>query len=235
MATDPQRENGHTEGIGGMNCRLSQAEEVVKTDPEIFRIAGEVAGHHLARKSVVSGRHRRVSRKNVGRGYDLEGGIIFQPFVLDVLADPFQGQKRGVTLVHVIDFRRDAERIERPDSADPKNDLLADDEQAVFATQQSPSVGSGCASAVSPRRSIGPIVPIGTVTKRHFGHTQVTIIPDCGYTFQLCFQMSAKRPIMNTPYPQIIELFPWRYKNGRMSARSVRFAVDREFISYGVT
>ena len=101
MAADPQRENRHAERIGGMHCRFSEPEEIVKTDPEIFRIPGEMAGHHLARKSVVSGRHGSVGRKNVGRGDDLEGGIIFQPFVLDVLADPFQGKKRGVTLVHV--------------------------------------------------------------------------------------------------------------------------------------
>ena len=113
--------------------RFSEPEEIVETDPEIFRIPGEMADHHLARESVISGRHRSVSGKNVGRGNHLEGRVIFQSLVLDVLADPFEGEKRRVALVHVVDLRMDAEGIQGPDAAYPEDNLLPDPHLQITA------------------------------------------------------------------------------------------------------
>src|ERR1700731_469924 len=135
MTADPQRQDSHAKGVGKMVGRFSEAEEVVKTDPEIFRIPGKMADHHLARESVVSGRHRSVSRKNVRRSDNLERRVIFQPFILRILADPLQGEKRGVALVHVINLRVDTEHIQGPDSTDPQDDLLPYSHFQVTAIQ----------------------------------------------------------------------------------------------------
>src|ERR1700730_3084061 len=68
MTADPQCENGHAESIRSLRCRFSEPEEIVKADPEIVRVPREMADHHFARESVVSGRHRSVRCENVGRG-----------------------------------------------------------------------------------------------------------------------------------------------------------------------
>src|ERR1700730_5200289 len=107
MATDPERENRHAERIRTLRGRFSQPEKIVKTDSEIVSVPREIADHHFTRERVVSGRYRSVRRKNVGRGNHLEGSVIFQSFILNVLVDPFQGEKRGVALVHMVDLRMD--------------------------------------------------------------------------------------------------------------------------------
>src|SRR5271157_3133664 len=90
VAAYAERENGHTERVGNVDHRLPESEQIVETDPEIFRISGEMPNHHFAWKSVVSGRHGSVRGKNVGRGNHLEGCVIIQALILDILADPFE-------------------------------------------------------------------------------------------------------------------------------------------------
>src|ERR1700722_15498257 len=133
MAAHAQREDRHAESIGRVGSRFSESEKVVKTDPEIVRVAGEISDHHLARESVIPCWHRSMSGENVGGGDHLEGSVILQPRVLHVLADSFQGEERGVAFVHMIDLRMDAKGVQGPDSAYAEDNLLPNSHLQIAA------------------------------------------------------------------------------------------------------
>jgi hypothetical protein len=64
-----------------------------------------------------------------------EGFIEGQPIFVHSHADDFQRGKRRVAFVHVIHARLNSQRRERPDSANPQDDFLADPDAVVAAVK----------------------------------------------------------------------------------------------------
>jgi hypothetical protein len=114
------REGGHVEVavVGAERQRLVRLAAHV-ADPGL-----EIAPHQLAVEGLVARRHRRVRGEHGGALHRRErlGQAVAR---LHPLARALERQERDVALVHVPHRGVDPERPQRPHSADPEHDLLA--------------------------------------------------------------------------------------------------------------
>jgi hypothetical protein len=135
-AGQPQRERGQVEAgreavvpaVG-----VAEREQLVALDAQVGRGALEVGPHGVLVEDLVARRHRRVRREHVVRA-DLGDGLVERPqhrlrTARAAAADraPAQRLEREegrVALVHVVEPRRDAERLEHRHRAAPEHDLL---------------------------------------------------------------------------------------------------------------
>ena len=86
------------------------------------------------REAVDAGGHRSVRGEDSAGAHDLDC-LGERQAGLDQLADAFERQEPGVTLVGVEDLRVQSERAQRPDAADAEHDLLTNAVLDVAAVQ----------------------------------------------------------------------------------------------------
>ena len=86
-------------------------------------------------EAVVAGGHGRVRGEDGVLGHFAQRVVEAQAVVLHPLANGFQRGERAVPFVQVIDARRDAQGLQRPDAADAQHQFLADAGAVVAAVE----------------------------------------------------------------------------------------------------
>ncbi len=113
----------------------AEAEEVVVRQVERLADLAEVFLDELAREAVVAGGDRRVGGED-GHPGDLPGRLAEgEPFGFHQVAAHLQPGEGAVAFVEVEDRGVDPHRLDRPDAADPEEQLLADPDPGVAAIE----------------------------------------------------------------------------------------------------
>ena len=120
----PECEHRHPELPRPRGARLAQGEELLPRDPQGSNLRLEVFPQQVRLEPFVPRRDGSVGGEDAGGEHHLprlrEGEAVRRHQV----ADPFDDEERGVSLVHVVHGRLNPEGFERPGSADAEQDLL---------------------------------------------------------------------------------------------------------------
>ena len=135
LAAGAQGEDRHGKIIGLVDRRLAQAQEILHVDADLPRVIAEIMGDEFTRKRIVARRDRRVRGENARRRDDLERGAEIELVRAHEMARALQPEERGVTLVHVVNRRFEAQRRQRAGTAHAQDDLLADAHLQVAAVE----------------------------------------------------------------------------------------------------
>ena len=130
---EPQRQRRQAEA--GLVAEAAELEQRLAVETGLGRERADVAEDELLVEHLVAGRHGRVRRED-RRGPDLLERLGRLEPLLDEGADALDLEERGVALVQVEHGRLDPERRQRPDAADPEQQLLADAVLAVAAVER---------------------------------------------------------------------------------------------------
>ena len=116
-------------------ARLTEADQLFKSDAELRRIVAKVFPHQLERKRVVPRGHRGVRGENIARRHDLERRVKIKLVLSHAAPDQFERKKRAVAFIHVIRRGLDPHRVQRVDAADAEHDLLLDPHLMIAAIE----------------------------------------------------------------------------------------------------
>ena len=97
--------------------------------PSLANEFRKIAVHQVRGEVVVAGGDRRVGRENQGRRCQFAGFRIREGPCFHVIPDELEGQECGVSFVHVIHGRMNAQGVEHSAAADAQKNLLAN---AIF-------------------------------------------------------------------------------------------------------
>ncbi len=118
-----------------MRLDAPEAHQLIERDAESIAGRAQVFFDEAAVEAVVTGRHRRVRGEARVLRHFAKRFVERHAIVFHHLTNDFERSERTVTFVQVIHARRDAERLERLDAADAKDDFLANARALVAAVQ----------------------------------------------------------------------------------------------------
>ena len=131
-----QPQHGHAEGFAlVVGLDAAQPHELLERDAQLIAQRPEMLFDQAAVEAVVPGGDRRVRGEHGVLGHFAQAFVERHAVFLHPLADRFQRGEHAVPLVEMIDAGRNAQRLERPDAADPQHHLLANAHAVVAAVK----------------------------------------------------------------------------------------------------